>query len=510
MPQQENQQQKGSSSTFNKILWIIVGVLVAYNIKLYLNSRSSAHFEINGNEITMQNDALYLKDSDLQTLSKKLSENPQTTKLNAQLSINQFSNFRDFFASLEKLNNLNELQLSLGNNPLVNEQDQAKSLSQALSKLTKLHTLSLGLDSIFNNESREIILKGLSKISGLTQLRVSLINSDLSGDGLKSLYPLIELRNLKSLELLLVGSKLKEEEMKHLQTILHKLPKLNKLNINLYANKIQIDGAITLSGGLFQQKQLKEFGIDLYFNNITANGTESLMGVVGSMENLTSLNLGLEFNYITNEGGIQVGNALNKLKNLKDLSVNAATKNFGWDGYEAIVSAIEKLPPLNNLELIIGINKCGSPGAELLKKALFKHDRLKSLKINFLENYIGDAGATFIAEGIQYQKNLQQLSVNMNFNSLSDRGALELARAVKNAKSPKVVDLRVSQNQITDKGIKDIFVLLEQALPKIDQLEVELLNTALTNATRDDIELKYGKIDKLQIRLNTIPPSNWE
>jgi hypothetical protein len=39
---------------------------------------------------------------------------------------------------------------------------------------------------------------------------------------------------------------------------------------------------------------------------------------------------------------------------------------------------------------------------------------------------------------------------------------------------------------------------------------VELLNTALTNATRDDIEEKYQTADKLFLRLNTIPPSNWD
>lgn len=41
-------------------------------------------------------------------------------------------------------------------------------------------------------------------------------------------------------------------------------------------------------------------------------------------------------------------------------------------------------------------------------------------------------------------------------------------------------------------------------------MNVEILNTALTNATRDDIEIKYGNVEKLTLKLNTIPPSNWE
>ena len=55
---------------------------------------------------------------------------------------------------------------------------------------------------------------------------------------------------------------------------------LNDLFINLYANRIEADGAITLAGGIYHQRQAARFGIELFFNNITAKGTESLTGAI--------------------------------------------------------------------------------------------------------------------------------------------------------------------------------------------------------------------------------------
>lgn len=42
------------------------------------------------------------------------------------------------------------------------------------------------------------------------------------------------------------------------------------------------------------------------------------------------------------------------------------------------------------------------------------------------------------------------------------------------------------------------------------RFEFEFLNTALTNSTRDVILEKFDNKEKLEIRLNTIPPSNWD
>ena len=41
-------------------------------------------------------------------------------------------------------------------------------------------------------------------------------------------------------------------------------------------------------------------------------------------------------------------------------------------------------------------------------------------------------------------------------------------------------------------------------------MEFEYLNTALTNTTRDAIIDRFEGVEKLDLRINTIPPSNWD
>lgn len=65
------------------------------------------------------------------------------------------------------------------------------------------------------------------------------------------LLPLVEMRQLKSLELILMGCNLTASSTKSLQTLLYKLPKLDNLVLNLYGNKIKVDGIDDLSAGLY-------------------------------------------------------------------------------------------------------------------------------------------------------------------------------------------------------------------------------------------------------------------
>lgn len=102
----------------------------------------------------------------------------------------------------------------------------------------------------------------------------------------------------------MVGSKVGPKESEILGTFIAHLPKLDDLVVNLYANKIQSDGASHLASGLFHQKQLTKFQLELFFNNVSAVGTESITGAVSGMTKLEDLKFSLEFNYITDEGGV--------------------------------------------------------------------------------------------------------------------------------------------------------------------------------------------------------------
>ncbi|KAM3144627.1 hypothetical protein pb186bvf_003234 [Paramecium bursaria] len=496
------------TSDFTKFLYLLAGVLIAYNINLYLKNQVSIEYHADGKSFIVDQYAKFIGDSGSQQIISGLKTNPKFDHISINVGLGQIKDIEPLFAQIATYTNLNNLTLIIGNNPLRNE--TAFALAKTLEQLPNLEYLNLGLDSIYNYEGREAISTAIGKLSKLHSLSLSFIHSDMSGEQLKALQQVTKARGLKSFDIYLVGSKLKSEEAPLLQSLIAQLPKLDRLYLNLYSNKLFTDGAITLSGGLFQQRQVKDLYLELYFNNITENGTESLMGAVEHMVDLQSLHLGLEFNYIKDEGGEIVGNTLQKLQKIKNLSINAATKNFGYKGYQSIIQSIEKMPVLDTLNIVIGVNRCGVAGAEDFKRMLFKHNTLKSLKFNFVENYVGDAGAAFLAEGIRQMRNLQELQVNVNFNMLTNKGALDIADAIKTAKSPKFIDLRLSQNQISDDAAKKIFDIVDGVLKKVDRFELEFLNTALTNTTRDVIVDRFEGLEKLELRINTIPPSNWE
>lgn len=110
------------------------------------------------------------------------------------------------------------MTLSIGSNPISNS--TAANLAATLRQLTNLEDLTLGLDGIFDFEGRKAISEAVATLPKLHSLKLSFINVDFSGLGLTALFPIAKQRQLKSLELLLVGCKIQEEEAKHLQTLL--------------------------------------------------------------------------------------------------------------------------------------------------------------------------------------------------------------------------------------------------------------------------------------------------
>lgn len=155
-------------------------------------------------------------------------------------------------SSIESFPKLSALTLNIGNNPLHNS--TAQLLADTLSKLTHLESLDLGIDSLFNESGRTYLIDRIGKLPNLKNLEIGMIHTNLSGTGLESLLGLSSLRNLKKLHLTLVGCSIKATETQHLQKLLAQLPKLDDLFLNLYANRIGVDGAITLAGGIFHQR----------------------------------------------------------------------------------------------------------------------------------------------------------------------------------------------------------------------------------------------------------------
>lgn len=51
---------------------------------------------------------------------------------------------------------------------------------------------------------------------------------------------------------------------------------LKELELNFYANHLEVEGATNLANGLANQKQLTKLNLDLYFNKIAEKGTQAI------------------------------------------------------------------------------------------------------------------------------------------------------------------------------------------------------------------------------------------
>ncbi|CAD8130787.1 unnamed protein product [Paramecium sonneborni] len=82
------------------------------------------------------------------------------------------------------------------------------------------------------------------------------------------LLPIIEMRQLKLLEFILMGCNLTTSSAKFLQTLLYKLQKLDNSVLNLYGNIVNMNLKLLLD---IHQRQVKTLDIELNFNIIILN-----------------------------------------------------------------------------------------------------------------------------------------------------------------------------------------------------------------------------------------------
>lgn len=169
-------------------------------------------------------------------------------ELNLYFQMSFFSNLNIILSTTERFSNLKSLSLAIGMNPLKNE--TAFNLATTLGNLRNLNKLNLTIDQLYNKEGRDAIFKSISQLK-LSELRVSMINSDLSNKELEFLFYLKNIKTLKSLDLILIGCKIKEKEADILGKFLGDIHQLEKLNLNLYANRIVADGASSLASGMY-------------------------------------------------------------------------------------------------------------------------------------------------------------------------------------------------------------------------------------------------------------------
>lgn len=78
---------------------------------------------------------------------------------------------------------------------------------------------------------------------------------------------------MKELSFVLIGNDFKPINFERFPTYMTKF-NLTSFELNLYANKVEAEGARLIAEGIKTQPHLKQLSIDLYFNNIGENGTK--------------------------------------------------------------------------------------------------------------------------------------------------------------------------------------------------------------------------------------------
>lgn len=221
--------------------------------------------------------------------------------------------------------------------------------------------------------------RALAPLKNLKSLRLSLILSKLGNAGGKELIEgLKQLSKLEELTLVLMGDELSLEFGKALKEyLLGAKDRLKLLSLNLFSNKFGAEGIQPIGEGIQQLTKLQSLELDLYFNNLTETGAKSVSEGVSALTQLKELRLNLDFNGITNEGGEHVGNALSKLQNLEVLDLGVATKNFGYLGYKHVVEGLQTLTKLRKLNLRCGVNKVGINGASVTAQAFARLPELE-------------------------------------------------------------------------------------------------------------------------------------
>lgn len=387
-----------------------------------------------------------------------------------------------------------KISLNLANNPIGTE-----GADYILSLIPNgVENLDIAFDSIKADEKLGAILaKRLNNINSLKSLKISLIMALNNNTVLDDFLRFGRLgQKLEKYSLVVIGNSLTHESLGFLKNHLSRA-ELTSLDLNLYANKIGVEGAEIVADSILSQKHLQELYLDFYFNNITENGTEAIAKSLLEVNNpeLKTLHLNLDFNYIKNEGAKAIGKTLAKMVNLKYLTLGVASKNFGYLGFKHIVNGITHLTDLEEFSFKCGINRVGQGGAEITRDLIYNLKKLKKVSLNFYENYVGDEGIIQLTKSIVALENIQSVYLNYGFNDAKGYGLIKVLELL--AKKPlKELLISFSSNEFQDSEVSLIKDELRTIISQTPSFEFEFMETAISKRKAAELQRIFERASR--------------
>lgn len=182
--------------------------------------------------------------------------------------------------------------------------------------------------------------------------------------------------------------------------------------------------------------------LNLWDNKIQDSGIVSLAAVLGKGK-IPLENLSLRCNQIKDKGAIALAKAF--AGNKKLLSLDLRENQIGDIGSKSLAQNLQQHPTLQ--ELMLTDNKVGDDGAVALG-AMYGVCGLKMIHLG--NNSIGDQGAIAIAEGMKANSSVSELFLSNN--KISDKGALAIAAAI--PRNHALIRLYLSNKAMTKRGEK--------------------------------------------------------
>ncbi|MGQ4890893.1 MAG: hypothetical protein ACP6IP_00195 [Candidatus Njordarchaeia archaeon] len=333
-----------------------------------------------------------------------------------------------------------------------------------------------------------------------TSAKINLYNTETDPEKIKNIAETLKQTNLNKLELNLWNNKISDKGTENLANAISQQTNLNQLEIHFENNAISDAGAIYLAEALGNLTNLNQLELHLLGNSISHIGAQHISEALSKLTNLNKLAVGLGKNIIGDAGAIYLAEALGNLTNLNQLEVYIWSNSITSTGAKHIAETLNKLTKLTQLTVDLGRENIGDAGAIHLAEALNRLTSLTQLRINLGGSSIGETGAIYLAEALGNLTNLNQLEVVLWGNSITE--IKHLTQAINKLKNLNQLTLTLSVNSINDEGAENLANTLTKQ-KNLNQLKIELDQNKITNTGAEHLTKAIKNLTNLtQLEIN--------